>query len=201
MFACNGILFNHESPIRGETFVTRKITRAVSRICFGLQNCVYLGNLDAERDWGHAEDYVEAQWLILQQSDPDDFVIATGERHSVREFCEEAFRVAGIDLEWQGSGLQEVGVAARISDSRLLRRNDIRIKEGSPIVAVDSRYFRPTEVETLLGDAEKARKELNWKPRISFRDMVEEMVESDLEFTKKDYMCKMAGFKVFDYNE
>ena len=201
MFACNGILFNHESPIRGETFVTRKITRAVARICLGLQDKLFLGNLSAKRDWGHARDYVIAQWLILQQDEPEDFVIASGEQHSVREFCEQAFRRAGIEIEWKGQGIEEVGIASKIFGSDIIEARDIKLKEGDEVVAVDPRYFRPTEVDTLLGDPTKAKEKLGWEPKISFHELIDEMVKADFEMARRDYMCKMAGFKIFDYNE
>ena len=201
MFACNGILFNHESPIRGETFVTRKITRAVARICVGLQDKLFLGNLSAKRDWGHARDYVVAQWLILQQDEPEDFVIASGEQHSVREFCEQAFRRAGIEIEWKGQGIEEVGIASKIFGSDIIEARDIKLKEGDEVVAVDPRYFRPTEVDTLLGDPTKAKEKLGWEPKISFHELIDEMVKADFEMARRDYMCKMAGFKIFDYNE
>lgn len=184
LYACNGILFNHESPVRGETFVTRKITRAVARIKLGLQDRLYLGNLNAKRDWGHARDYVEAQWLMLQQDEPDDYVIATGEQHSVREFCELAFKEIGIDLEWRGQGVNEVGVY----DNKIY-------------VSVDPRYFRPTEVETLLGDPTKARQKLGWVPKVSFRELVSEMVREDLQLAERDMLCRRNGFPVFDYHE
>ncbi len=170
LYACNGILFNHESPSRGETFVTRKITQAATRISLGLQGCLYLGNLEAKRDWGHARDFVEAQWLILQQDQPDDYVIATGEQHSVREFVELAFSQLGIKIEWQGRETEECGIA-RAPGSLL---------DGQTIVAVDPRYFRPTEVDTLLGDATKARRKLGWVPKTSFAGLVAEMVREDL---------------------
>ncbi len=201
MFACNGILFNHESPIRGETFVTRKITRAVARICLGLQDKLFLGNLSAKRDWGHARDYVIAQWLILQQDEPEDFVIASGEQHSVREFCEQAFRRAGIEIEWKGQGIEEVGIASKIYGSDIIEAMDIKLKEGDEVVAVDPRYFRPTEVDTLWGDPTKAKEKLGWEPKISFHELIDEMVKADFEMARRDYMCKMAGFKIFDYNE
>jgi GDPmannose 4,6-dehydratase len=165
MFACNGILFNHESPVRGENFVTRKITRALARIKLGLQSELYLGNLDAKRDWGHAKDFVLAQWMILQQDQPDDFVIATGEQYSVRQFVEAAAKVIGIDVEWRGSGLDEKGYD----------------QSGKCIVHVDERYYRPTEVDSLLGDASKAKRELGWEPKISFSELVHEMMEADLK--------------------
>ena len=186
IYACNGILFNHESPIRGETFVTRKITRAVSRIHLGLQDRIFLGNLNARRDWGHAKDYVEAQWLILQQPEPDDYVIASGEQHSVREFVEMAFKEVDIEIRWEGKGVDEKGI-----DS----------KSGKVLVEVDPSYFRPTEVESLLGDPTKAKKKLGWKPKISFSDMVAEMVREDIQEAKKDEYCKNGGFKTFHYFE
>jgi len=186
MFACNGILFNHESPIRGETFVTRKITRALARIKLGLQSCLYLGNMDAKRDWGHARDYVEMQWLMLQQDEPEDFVIATGVQKSVREFVEIAASHLGIEVEWQGSGVEERGIDKA---------------SGNCIVAIDPRYFRPAEVETLLGDPTQARQKLGWEPRTTFEELVREMVESDLESAKRDDMIQQAGFKTFNYHE
>ena len=173
MFACNGILFNHESPMRGETFVTRKITRAVSSIHWGIQNCLYLGNLNAKRDWGHARDYVEAQWLMLQQDTPEDYVIATGEQHSVREFTELSFKEVGIDISWQGEGPEEVGVA-------ITSRPEHKHLHNKIIVAIDPRYFRPTEVDSLIGDASKARKQLGWTPKTTFKELVKEMMASDL---------------------
>lgn len=181
IFASNGILFNHESPIRGETFVTRKITRAAARIKLGLQEKVYLGNLDAKRDWGHARDYVEAMWKILQHDEPDDFVIATGETHSVREFAELAFREVGFDIQWQGSGIVEKGI-----DS----------KTGKVLIQIDPKYFRPTEVDILQGDAGKAREKLGWKPKISFEQLVSEMVKEDLRLFERDAVCREAGYSV-----
>jgi len=186
MYACNGILFNHESPVRGETFVTRKITRALARIKLGLQDKLYLGNMDAKRDWGHAKDYVEMQWLMLQQDAPDDFVIATGEQYSVRQFVQRAAEVLGMQVEWKGEGIEERGYDAAT---------------GREIVAVDPRYFRPTEVETLLGDPTKAREELGWTPKIGFGTLVEEMVQEDLALAERDQLVKQAGFKAFDYHE
>ena len=185
MYACNGILFNHESPIRGETFVTRKITRALARIKLGLQECLYLGNLDAKRDWGHARDYVEMQWLMLQQEQPEDFVIATGEQYSVREFVETAARDIGIDITWRGQGVEEVGLDA----------------SGKTIVRVDLRYFRPSEVENLLGDPTKAKEKLGWTPKISFQELVSEMVREDLKSAKRDELVKSHGFVAYDYHE
>ena len=186
IYACNGILFNHESPLRGETFVTRKITRAMARISLGLQDCLYLGNLDAKRDWGHAKDYVRMQWMMLQQEEPDDFVIATGEQHSVREFVTLAAERLGLEVEWQGKGVDEKGMDKAT---------------GKAVVAVDPKYFRPTEVETLLGDPSKAKATLGWVPEIPFQQLVEEMVERDLTEAKRDKLCLKSGFDVFDYNE
>ena len=179
MFACNGILFNHESPIRGETFVTRKITRGLSRIKCGLESCLYLGNINALRDWGHAKDYVEMQWLMLQQETPEDFVIATGEQHSVREFIDLAASDLDLTLHWEGSGLDEKAY----TDDGICR------------IAIDPRFFRPTEVETLLGDASKAHKKLGWKPRITFRELVEEMTRSDYDAACRDKFIKENGYK------
>ncbi len=186
IFACNGILFNHESPLRGETFVTRKITRAVARIKLGLQDKLYLGNLDSKRDWGHAKDYVRMQWMMLQQSEPDDFCISTGIQYSVRDFVNAAFKEAGISVRWDGSGLEEKGMEEAT---------------GKVIVEVDARYFRPTEVETLLGDSSKAKEKLGWVPEIPFADMVAEMVREDIKVAERDELLKREGFKVFDYNE
>jgi GDPmannose 4,6-dehydratase len=186
MFACSGILFNHESPLRGETFVTRKITRALTRIHQGLETCLYLGNLDSLRDWGHARDYVRAQWLILQQSEPEDFVIATGEQHSVREFVTLAGAELGMSIEWRGSAVDEQGVDT---------------KTGRTVVKVDPRYFRPTEVDTLLGDATKARTKLGWKPEISFDALVKEMVAEDAEIARRDAVIAREGFKTYKYKE
>jgi len=195
MYACNGILFNHESPIRGETFVTRKITRAAARIALGLQDTMYLGNLDAKRDWGHARDYVRMQWMMLQQDEPEDFVIATGEQHSVREFCELAFAELGIKLRWKGEGVEEVGVISEVS----AQQSEVNI--GDIAVRIDPRYFRPTEVESLLGDPGKAKQKLGWEPRISFQDMVKEMVQNDYTLAKRDKLCNDHGFEVCNYHE
>src|SRR5690606_19835519 len=192
--ACNGILFNHESPIRGETFVTRKITRALARISLGLQDCLYLGNLDARRDWGHARDYVEAQWLMLQQDEAEDFVIATGEQHSVRDFVSLAAAELGIELEWRGSGADEQGVVARAPEGSPLA-------PGQRIVAVDSRYFRPAEVETLLGDPTKAKTKLGWQLRTSFAELVREMVDEDLSLARRDALVSDAGYRTYRYSE
>ena len=186
LFACSGILFNHESPTRGETFVTRKITRGLARIHLELESCLYLGNLDSLRDWGHARDYVRAQWLILQQPEAEDFVIATGEQHSVREFVTRAGAELGMSVEWRGSGLEEQGVD---------------VKSGRTIVKIDPRYFRPTEVDTLLGDATKARTKLGWKPEISFAQLVEEMVAEDLSIARRDAVVAREGFKTYKYRE
>ena len=196
MYSCNGILFNHESPIRGETFVTRKITMAVARIALGLQDGVYLGNLDARRDWGHARDFVEAQWLILQQPEPEDFVIATGEQHSVREFCEQAFGHVGVSLAWEGNGVDETGFVAGVPSSSEDLPGLSGLKEGDKLVFVDPRYFRPTEVETLLGDPTKAKTKLGWTPRIKFKELVQEMVKEDLYLAKRDALCQREGFRV-----
>lgn len=189
MFACNGILFNHESPLRGETFVTRKITRAVAKIALGLQDCLYLGNLNAQRDWGHAKDYVEAMWLILQQETPDDFVIATGVTTSIRDFIRLAFSNVGIELEFEGENEKEV---AKIK----FCTGEYMFAPGTVVVKVDPRYFRPTEVELLIGDGTKAQEKLNWKPKYTLTELVEEMVAADLEIFKKELLLKESGFKV-----
>ena len=200
MYACNGILFNHESPLRGETFVTRKITRALARIALGLKKCLYLGNLDAKRDWGHAKDYVEMQWLMLQQEKPDDFVIATGVQHSVRQFVEIAAAHLGITLAWDGTGVDEQGIVEAVDPHKAGGgANDL--SPGDVVVRVDPMYFRPAEVETLLGDPAKAKSELGWQPRISFEDMVKEMVSYDMKEADRDALCKKEGFKVCNYDE
>ncbi len=186
IYACNGILFNHESPVRGETFVTRKITRALARIKLGILDKLYLGNMDAKRDWGHAKDYVEAQWLLLQQDEPDDYCIATGHQYSVRQFIEKAATYLGMELKWEGEGLDEKGI-------------DLKI--GKEIVAVDPRYFRPTEVETLLGDASKAKRELGWEAKITFDQLVEEMVQADLAIAERDHLLKNAGYRTYNHHE
>ena len=209
LYACNGILFNHESPVRGETFVTRKITRALSRIVLGLQECLYLGNMNAKRDWGHARDYVEMQWLMLQQDKPDDFCIASGKQYSVRDFVIAASEELGIILRWEGSGVDEVGIVKEImpkGSGICKKRRDFNpemndLKVGDIIIRVDPRYYRPTEVETLLGDATKAHEKLGWQPKTSFGDLVKEMVCSDLEEAQRDALCKTEGFKTFNYNE
>jgi len=185
MHASNGILFNHESPVRGETFVTRKITRDLARVKVGLQDCLYLGNLDAKRDWGHARDYVEMQWLMLQQDEPEDFVIATGEQHSVREFVIAAAAELGISLSWEGSGIDEKGYDTK----------------GNCIVQVDGRYFRPAEVDSLMGDATKARVKLGWHPRVNFQQLVREMVTADLQGAERDQLVKSSGYKVYEYRD
>lgn len=195
MYACNGILFNHESPLRGETFVTRKITRAVARIALGLQDCVYLGNMDALRDWGHARDYVEMQWRMLQQSEPEDFVIATGIQYSVREFVVRAAQELGISLQFHGEGVHEIATVAAVTDDQA------KVSVGQTIVRVDPRYFRPTEVETLLGDPTKAREKLGWMPTTTFESLVSEMVNADYQTACRDALIKNAGFRAFDYNE
>ncbi|HQJ09148.1 MAG TPA: GDP-mannose 4,6-dehydratase [Deltaproteobacteria bacterium] len=197
VFACNGILFNHESPFRGETFITRKVTRAVSRIAMGLQDKLYIGNLNAKRDWGHARDYVVAQWLMLQQDKPDDYVIATGKQYSVKDLCTLAFANVGIDIEWKGKGAKEKGIVANVR----AKDRDLKTRRGDAVVLIDPRYFRPTEVETLLGNPEKAKKKLGWEAKISFEDMIAEMIEYDLEETKRDLLCLNSGFKVLNRNE
>ncbi|MNR77895.1 GDP-mannose 4,6-dehydratase [compost metagenome] len=185
MYACNGILFNHESPNRGETFVTRKITRALARIKLGLQDCLFLGNMDAKRDWGHARDYVEMQWLMLQQEQPEDFVIATGVQYSVRDFVDAAAKELGITITWKGEGVDEKGYD----------------QEGRCIVSVDPRYFRPTEVESLLGDASKAKALLGWTPKTTFDELVAEMVREDLKSAERDELVKKHGYQTMDYRE
>jgi GDPmannose 4,6-dehydratase len=199
IYACNGVLFNHESPLRGETFVTRKITRAIARIALGLQDCLYLGNLSALRDWGHARDYVEMQWLMLQQAVPEDYVIATGVQYSVRQFVEFAAIELGIELGFVGSGSQEVGVVKSVN--LVEGEYKANCKVGDVIVKIDPRYFRPTEVETLLGDPTKARDKLGWTPKTTLRELVREMVEADYTTARKDNLVKMAGFKAFDHHE
>jgi len=193
LYACNGILFNHESPVRGETFVTRKITRAIARMALGLQDCLYLGNLSALRDWGHARDYVEMQWLMLQQDKPEDFVIATGVQYSVRQFVEFAAAELGIQLRWEGEGDKEIGIVAAVTNKE--------VKVGDTIVKVDPRYYRPTEVETLLGDPTKAREKLGWVPQTTLAELVQEMVQADYAAAKRDALVKSAGFQAYDHHE
>lgn len=226
MYACNGILFNHESPLRGETFVTRKVTRALPRIILGMDDCLYMGNVNALRDWGHARDYVRMMWLMLQQDAPEDFVIASGEQHSVREFIEEASRSLGLVLSWEGQGADEVarvasfdkavlmalldrqmqGEASSTKDAFIaetlsaMERNPL-LKPGSVIVRIDPRYFRPTEVETLLGDASKAKAKLGWASKITFQELVREMVEEDFAAARRDSLCIQAGFDVHEVRE
>ncbi|MGQ3052281.1 MAG: GDP-mannose 4,6-dehydratase [Roseateles sp.] len=195
MYACNGILFNHESPRRGETFVTRKITRAIARIALGLQDCLYLGNMSALRDWGHAKDYVEMQWLMLQQDQADDFVIATGVQYSVRQFVEFAAGELGITLAFEGEGDKEVGRVTRVVGDKA------KCKVGDVIVKVDPRYYRPTEVETLLGDPTKAKEKLGWVPKTTLRELVAEMVQADYTAARRDSLVKMAGFQAYDHHE
>jgi GDPmannose 4,6-dehydratase len=222
MYACNGILFNHESPVRGETFVTRKITRALARIKLGLQECLYLGNLDAKRDWGHAKDYIEMQWLMLQQEEPEDFVIATGVQYSVRDFVNAAADELGMKIRWEGAGVDEKGYLLRSPASGTaegsLRSSGVPAGvaragggvggEGAApkggehvIVAVDPRYFRPTEVETLLGDPSKAKAKLGWTPKVTFSELVAEMVREDLKASERDELVKRHGFSAYDYHE
>jgi GDPmannose 4,6-dehydratase len=195
MYACNGVLFNHESPLRGETFVTRKITRAMARIALGLQDCLYLGNMSALRDWGHAKDYVEMQWLMLQQDQPEDFVIATGVQYSVRQFVEFAAGELGVTIAFEGEGEKEVGRVAKVVGDKA------KCKVGDVIVKVDPRYFRPTEVETLLGDPTKAKEKLGWVPKTTLKELVAEMVQADYKAAKRDSLVKLAGFQAYDHHE
>ena len=226
MYACNGILFNHESPMRGETFVTRKITRALPRIILGMQDCLYMGNINALRDWGHARDYVRMMWLMLQQNEPEDFVVATGEQHSVRDFINAAARTLGLSLAWEGEGTDEIGKVAHFDREKLLNLlnqqmlgdqsstkeafiNDTiavldanpRLKVGETLVRIDPRYFRPAEVETLLGDPSKAKEKLNWTPEVGFKALVKEMVEVDFSEARRDQLNIQAGFSVFGTEE
>jgi GDPmannose 4,6-dehydratase len=226
MYACNGILFNHESPLRGETFVTRKVTRALPRIALGMDYCLYMGNINALRDWGHARDYVRMMWLMLQQDKAEDFVIATGEQHSVREFIEETSKNLGLTLSWEGEGVNEVGKVASFNKDVLvaLLQNQMRdeasatqnafieetlktivanplLKPGSVIVRIDPRYFRPTEVETLLGDASNAKIKLGWEPEVRFTELVQEMVEEDFAAARRDSLCIQAGFDMHEVRE
>jgi GDPmannose 4,6-dehydratase len=194
MYACNGILFNHESPIRGETFVTRKITRAAAKIALGLEDKLYLGNLDSKRDWGHAQDYVEAMWLMLQQENPEDFVIATGVTTTVRDFVRMSFMEAGVELEFKGSGVQEVAIVKKC-------HGDYQLPVGKEVVAVDPKYFRPTEVDLLLGDSSKAKSKLGWKPKHDLSSLVKDMMKSDLALFKRDKYLLEGGHKIFRYHE
>jgi GDPmannose 4,6-dehydratase len=195
MYACNGILFNHESPVRGETFVTRKITRAIARIAVGLQDDLYLGNLSALRDWGHARDYVEMQWMMLQQEYADDFVIATGVQYSVRDFVQQAAAELGVHVRFEGEGVDEVGVVDRVEG------RETKLSPGNVIVRVDPRYFRPTEVETLLGDPSKAHAKLGWRPTTTFSSLVKEMVRADFQIARRDALVTLAGFKALEHHE
>ena len=196
MYACNGILFNHESPLRGETFVTRKITRALARIALGLQDCLYLGNLSAKRDWGHARDYVRMQWMMLQQPAPEDYVIATGVQYSVRDFASAAAGELGIEVAWEGNGAQEL---ARVGSFD--RAKWPNLERGRVILRVDPDYFRPTEVQSLLGDATKARTQLGWEPEISFNELVAEMVREDLSAAQRDELARMHGHRTYNQHE
>ena len=195
MFACNGILFNHESPIRGETFVTRKITRATAKIAFGLQDKIYLGNLDAQRDWGHAKDYVRMMWMILQADQPEDWVIASGKSTTVREFVKMSFSEIGVELEFTGQGIHEKGIVKSCTHP------EYQLEIGKEVVAVDSRYFRPTEVDLLIGDASKAKNKLGWTPKIQIHELVKDMVSSDISLTKKEHLLRNGGFQSFSYFE
>lgn len=190
MYACNGILFNHESPLRGETFVTRKITRAAARIALGLQDKLYLGNLDAKRDWGHAKDYVEGMWLMLQQDQPEDFVLATGVTTSVRDFVQMSFKEIGVELEFKGTGVNEKGIVLNV------HKDGLPVKRGQEIIAVDPRYFRPTEVDLLIGDPSKAKEKLGWEPKYDLEQLCAEMVQADVELFRRDELLKKAGFDV-----
>lgn len=192
MFACNGILFNHESPLRGETFVTRKITRAVAEITLGLKDKVWIGNLDAERDWGHAKDYVEAMWLMLQQDKPEDYVIATGKKTKVRDFVKIAFAHAGVEIAYEGKGKAEKAVVTKIN------KQDIKLKAGDVVLEIDERYLRPTEVDELLGDATKAKNQLGWVPKYSLQQLVEEMVDSDIDYFKREVLLKNSGYDILN---
>jgi len=203
IYACNGILFNHESPMRGETFVTRKITRALARIKLGLQDCLYLGNMDSLRDWGHAKDYVEMQWLMLQQDHADDFVIATGVQYSVRDFVNAAAEELGMNIRWEGKDADEVGYLDTQSSALSPQSSALSpaSKSSRAIVRVDPRYFRPTEVETLLGDPTKAREKLGWTPKVTFKELVAEMVREDLKSSERDELVKKHGYKIMDHHE
>ncbi|MEQ9424494.1 MAG: GDP-mannose 4,6-dehydratase [Cyclobacteriaceae bacterium] len=195
MYACNGILFNHESPIRGETFVTRKITRGVSRIALGLQDSIFIGNMDAKRDWGHAKDYVEAMWLMLQQEKPEDFVVATGVTTSIREMIKMAFKCIGVELDFSGKGNQEIGTITSTTNP------DFECKVSQVVVRVDERYYRPTEVDLLIGDSKKAKEKLGWQPKYDLGQLIDEMVSSDLEFFQRELYLKEGGHKILNYHE
>jgi GDPmannose 4,6-dehydratase len=203
IYACNGILFNHESPIRGETFVTRKITRAASKICLGMQEKLYVGNLDAQRDWGHAKDYVNAMYLILQQPEPEDYVIATGTTTSVREFIRKSFSFLGIELDFKGTGRDEKGFISALNLQRMLELDiaTVNLKVGDTVVCIDPRYFRPTEVDLLIGDASKANTKIGWKPEFGLNDLVNDMMTSDLELMKKEKFLQKSGFSTLNYFE
>jgi len=194
MFACNGILFNHESPLRGETFVTRKVTRAACRIALGLQKTVFMGNIDAKRDWGHAKDYVQGMWLMLQHHTAEDFVLATGITTTVRDFLVKTFLRLGIEISFSGSGVDEIGVVSKV-------QGDAKVKQGDVIIRIDPQYFRPTEVELLIGDPTKANQVLGWKPTYTLETLVDDMVQSDLELFKRDHYLKQGGHKIFQYHE
>lgn len=196
MFACNGILFNHESPLRGETFVTRKITRAAAKVSLGLQDKLFLGNMDAKRDWGHAKDYVEAMWLMLQQDKPEDFVIATGVTTTVRDFVKMSFREIGIELVFEGTGVDEKGIIDAIDYAKIPSNLGFRLSEGHELVGVDPRYFRPTEVELLIGDPTKAKEKMGWAPKYDLQILCSEMVQADVELFRKDQLLKVAGFSI-----
>lgn len=201
IYACNGILFNHESPIRGETFVTRKITRALAHVVLGAQKCLYLGNLNATRDWGHARDYVEMQWLMLQQEHPEDFVIATGEQHTVREFVNAAAKQLGITIRWEGKGVEEIGVVVDYRPRFSAATGNVSsLRRGAIIVRVEPRYLRPTEVGTLLGDPTKAKTKLGWRPKITFAELVEEMIREDLKGAQKEELLRSRGFAGYDFD-
>jgi GDPmannose 4,6-dehydratase len=204
IYACNGILFNHESPLRGDTFVTRKITSAIARIVLGNQDTLYMGNINAERDWGHAKDYVEMQWLMLQQETPKDYVIATGIKHSVREFIEKTFEYCGVQIKWKGIGIDEIGIVDSINNSIFIKKasDTFKIETGQTVVKIDPYYFRPTEVEVLLGNPAKAKEELGWTSKRSFEELVNEMIESDLSKAKRDLLLHSGGFdKIFTDEE
>lgn len=201
LYACNGILFNHESPRRGETFVTRKVTRSLANIALGLENCLYIGNMNSLRDWGHAKDYVEMQWLMLQQDEAEDFVIATGQQTSVRDFIVQAAIVLGVSISWQGQGSDEIGVVAALADESLLRDGENKLAIGDVIVRVDPRYFRPSEVETLLGDASYAKQKLGWQPKTTFSQLVSEMVAYDLDQARRQALLKKEGYETVTARE